>query len=482
MAIKIEVPRKVGIYCRISDDREGRGEGVERQEEACRTLVEDRKWTLVDTYVDNDISATQTKKVRPSYLRLLEDLRTGRINTIAVWAVDRLYRRPIELEDLLKLLESQSNITVNVVQGSDLRLETSDGQVMARVLVALAKRETDMLTARIQLKMDELARAGKPHGGARTFGFTKNQLNLNEEEAEIIRKMAKMFLATKSTNGVVLWLQKEGIKTARGGEWRRKTVNDILRNPRIAGYRSHHGTLYKAVWPAIISETEWLEIKNILSDRDRRTSPGNKSKYLLTGLVYCGNCGHKMGNMTRGKKLESTNTYACRSDPALLLRGCGSCRMFGAWVDEWVTTAVLERLSADKTLLENLSLPTHEGSQKEHDDLIEVLTNTRLKISETTEMWVEGTLSKSEFELAHKMLSEKRDEIERKLDKMEAAQPILKMLTAPDLNTSWEDRNVEEKRALLALVVKKVIIRKSKSPGRNTFDRERIEIVWREEF
>ena len=482
MAIKIEVPRKVGIYCRISDDREGRGEGVERQEEACRTLVEDRKWTLVDTYVDNDISATQTKKVRPSYLRLLEDLRTGRINTIVVWAVDRLYRRPIELEDLLKLLENQSNITVNVVQGSDLRLETSDGQVMARVLVALAKRETDMLTARIQLKMDELARAGKPHGGARTFGFTKNQLNLNEEEAEIIRKMAKMFLATKSTNGVVLWLQKEGIKTARGGEWRRKTVNDILRNPRIAGYRSHHGTLYKAVWPAIISETEWLEIKNILSDRDRRTSPGNKSKYLLTGLVYCGNCGHKMGNMTRGKKLESTNTYACRSDPALLLRGCGSCRMFGAWVDEWVTTAVLERLSADKTLLENLSLPTDEGSQKEHDDLIEVLTNTRLKISETTEMWVEGTLSKSEFERAHKMLSEKRDEIERKLDKMEAAQPILKMLTAPDLNTSWEDRNVEEKRALLALVVKKVIIRKSKSPGRNTFDRERIEIVWREEF
>ena len=133
-------------------------------------------------------------------------------------------------------------------------------------------------------------------------------------------------------------------------------------------------------------------------------------------------------------------------------------------------------------MLENLSLPTDEGSQKEHDDLIEVLTNTRLKISETTEMWVEGTLSKSEFERAHKMLSEKRDEIERKLDKMEAAQPILKMLTAPDLNTSWEDRNVEEKRALLALVVKKVIIRKSKSPGRNTFDRERIEIVWREEF
>jgi DNA invertase Pin-like site-specific DNA recombinase len=482
MAIKNEIPRKVGIYCRISDDRDGRGEGVERQEEACRALVEERNWTVIDTYIDNDISATQTKKARPSYLRLLEDLRIGRINTVVVWAVDRLYRRPIELEDLLKLLENQSNITVNVVQGSDLRLETSDGQVMARVLVALAKRETDMLTARIQLKMDELARAGKPHGGARTFGYTPSQLNINDEEAEVIRKMAKMFLATKSTNGVVLWLQKEGIKTARGGEWRRKTVNDILRNPRIAGYRSHHGTLYKAVWPAIISETEWLEIKNILSDKERRTSPGNKSKYLLTGLVYCGNCGHKMGNMTRGKKLESTNTYACRSDPALLLRGCGSCRMFGAWVDEWVTTAVLERLSSDKALLESLSHPTNDGSQTEHNDLIEVLRNTRLKLSETTDMWLDGILSRPEFERASKKLNEKRIEIESKLERMEAAQPLIKMLAAPDFNTSWDERNIEEKRALLALVVKKVIIKKSKSPGRNTFDRDRIEIVWREEI
>jgi DNA invertase Pin-like site-specific DNA recombinase len=482
MATKIEPPRRVGIYCRISDDREGRGEGVERQLEACKSLVSERKWTLVDEYIDNDISATQTRKARPSYLRLLEDLKNGRINTIVVWAVDRLYRRPIELEDLLKILDHHSDISVNVVQGSDLRLETSDGQVMARVLVALAKRETDLLTARIQLKMDELARAGKPHGGARTFGYSPDQLSINEEEAEIVRKMAKMFLANRSTNGVVLWLQKEGIKTARGGEWRRKTVNDILRNPRIAGYRSHHGTLYKAVWPAIISEEDWQEIRSILSERDRRTSPGNKSKYLLTGLVYCGNCGHKMGNMTRGKNLNSTNTYACRSDPALLLRGCGSCRMFGAWVDEWVTTAVIERLSRDATLLENLSQPKTENSQREHSELLQALTNIRSKSSENQDLWLEGTLTKPEYERALNKLSARRMEIERRLDKMEAATPVSKLLGSTDLNKSWDERSIEEKRALLSLVIKKVIINKSTSPGRNTFDRRRVEIVWREEF
>ncbi len=477
-----DVPRKVGIYCRISDDREGRGEGVDRQEAACKTLIKHKKWRLIDVYTDNDISATQTKKPRPSYLRLMEDLRSGRIDTVVVWAIDRLYRRPIELEDLLNLIEVQPDITVTAVQGSDLRLETSDGQVMARVMVALAKRETDLLKARIRSKHDDLANLGKPHGGARAFGYNKGQLTINQEEAEIVRKMVKMFLASQNSSEIVRWLHKNGVKTARGGEWRRKAVTDLLRNPRHAGYRSHKGTLTKAVWPAIVSEDDWREIKGILSDTGRRTQESSKSKYLLTRLVYCGNCGYQMGNMTRGKKLASTNTYACRSDPALLMRGCGSCRIFGAWVDDFVTTAVLTRLENDKKLIRNLHKPTKDPSEKEHNELVRALGQSRLKTQEATEMWADGHLSRAEFEQALRRLKEKQAIIERQLEKLEAARPVAMILTSTDLSKTWEERTLEEKRALIRLVIEKILIHKSKTPGRNTFDSSRIEILWRKEF
>ena len=477
---KTEPQRNVGIYCRVSDDRDGRGEAVERQEEACRALVKSKKWNLVDVYTDNDISANQTRKTRPEHKRLMDDLANGRIDTIVVWAVDRLYRRPIELEALLDLLKIRPDITVSAVKGQDLRLETSDGQVMARVLVALAKRETDLLAARIIAKHAELARAGKPHGGARAFGYQKGQMKIDEKEAVIVKKMMKLFLATQKTSPIVKWLNSEGIKTARGTDhWSRKTVSDILRNPRYAGYRSHKGVITKAVWPSIVSEDDWLQAKAILNDPTRRTSDSTKSKYLLTGLVYCGNCGHRMTNMTRGKKLESTNTYACRKDESLVLHGCGSCRIFGAWVDEFVTEAVIHRLKADKNLLKGIASTGNKKQELEHNKLLKALSATTLKMNEAQDMWVEGVTSKSEYERARKILGEKQEMFQRQIEKIEATQPAKSLMKSVDLNKSWDERTLEEKRSLLRLVIEKIVIQKSLNPGRNTFDSRRIEIIWR---
>lgn len=326
-----DTQRNVGIYCRISDDREGRGEGVDRQQEACKTLIKNRKWRLVDVYTDNDISATQTKKPRPSYLRLMEDLRSGRINTVVVWAIDRLYRRPIELEDLLDLIDVQPDITVTAVQGSNLRLETSDGQVMARVMVALAKRETDLLKARIRSKHEDLANLGKPHGGARAFGYNSGQLTINQEEAEIVRKMVKMFLASQNSSEIVRWLHKNGIKTARGGEWGRKAVTDLLRNPRHAGYRSHKGTLTKAVAcrltassAAVMVASElvgvsssWLLVLGFMSHRMRVGKNGavaqTRPKYAYSPLFFIGgHLKHFLGKYDPGPYSRVRNRAMCK--------------------------------------------------------------------------------------------------------------------------------------------------------------------------
>ena len=67
------VPLRAGIYARISSDREGEGLGVARQLEDCRRLAEARGWTVVERYVDQDVSA-YTGKLRPEYGRLWGDI------------------------------------------------------------------------------------------------------------------------------------------------------------------------------------------------------------------------------------------------------------------------------------------------------------------------------------------------------------------------------------------------------------------------
>ena len=85
--------RRAAIYTRISQDREGAGLGVERQEADCRALAERLGWTIVAVHADNDLSA-YSGKPRPGYLALLADLRAGAADAVVCWHTDRLHRSP----------------------------------------------------------------------------------------------------------------------------------------------------------------------------------------------------------------------------------------------------------------------------------------------------------------------------------------------------------------------------------------------------
>jgi len=91
------VPVRVGIYARISSDREGDQLGVSRQIADCERLAARRAFVVGDRYVDDDVSAWSGKP-RPEYERLLTDLEAGSIHGVLVWHVDRLTRHPRELE------------------------------------------------------------------------------------------------------------------------------------------------------------------------------------------------------------------------------------------------------------------------------------------------------------------------------------------------------------------------------------------------
>ena len=91
------------VYLRQSLDRTGEGQAVARQRKDCLALSKRRKWTPIE-YVDNDRSATNGK-VRPAYQRMLADIRDGKVGALVAWDLDRLYRQPRELEDLIDLAD-----------------------------------------------------------------------------------------------------------------------------------------------------------------------------------------------------------------------------------------------------------------------------------------------------------------------------------------------------------------------------------------
>src|SRR6266542_2506206 len=145
---------RAAIYARISDDREGDGLGVRRQLADCEALAARKGWVIADRYIDDDVSAW-SGKARPEYRRLLDDLRAGVVDAAGV---SRL-----------------ASVT------GDVDLATDDGRFMARILGAVARKESDDKSRRIRRKAEEIALSGRVGGGGtRPYGFEADRATVRE--------------------------------------------------------------------------------------------------------------------------------------------------------------------------------------------------------------------------------------------------------------------------------------------------------------
>ncbi|MEN0083134.1 MAG: recombinase family protein [Leifsonia sp.] len=155
------------IYARISSDQTGEGLGVKRQLEDCRRLAGERGWVVAAEYVDNDISA-YSGKARPNYDRMLADIEHGRVDAVLVYHLDRLTRRPAELEHFIDVCTA-ARVDVTTVTG-DIGLGNDNGLMIARITSAMAAAESGRKSARMKRKMLQNAQMGKPNsGGARPY-------------------------------------------------------------------------------------------------------------------------------------------------------------------------------------------------------------------------------------------------------------------------------------------------------------------------
>ena len=115
---------------------------------------------MADEYVDNDVSAYSGKR-RPEYERMLADVRDGLRDAVIVYNMDRLTRRPIELEEFTAVCEA-AGLRQVVTATSDVDLGTDDGLFMARITAAVAAKESARKSARVRRKMQQNAELGVP--------------------------------------------------------------------------------------------------------------------------------------------------------------------------------------------------------------------------------------------------------------------------------------------------------------------------------
>src|SRR3954453_1920663 len=180
--------RAAAVYARISSDNEGRALGVARQVEDCRRLAQSLDWQVAQEYVDNDLSA-YSGKARPAYAQMLADLHDGLRDAVICYHVDRLTRRPVELEQFVATVDAAGVRQVRFVAG-DMDLGTGDGLLIGRIMAAVAANESAAKSRRMRRKWEQNAARGVPHGDSvRPFGYEADRVTVRPDEAAVIRQL-----------------------------------------------------------------------------------------------------------------------------------------------------------------------------------------------------------------------------------------------------------------------------------------------------
>jgi len=444
---------------------------VRRQVADCRAEADRLGWTVAEEYVDDDVSAF-SGRTRPAYERMLEDLRAGRRDAVIVWHMDRLHRRPVELEQFADTCQRAGVNDVRTLHGS-IDLASGDGLLMARLLAAVAANESHSKQRRGQRKMAELADAGRPHGGGtRPFGFEADKVTHRPDEAAVIRVLAARALAGETLTSLTRWLDEQDVRTVMGKPWRTPTLRQLLLGPRIYGMRAHHGTAHApGAWEPIIGAADGERLRVLLTDPARRTNRSAR-RYLLSGLCRCSLCGKPLFSVPR----YETRRYLCRSGADF--GGCGKIAISATPLEAWLVEAVLYRL--DSPAMTQALAGQTDAPDGEVARLADALRADRDQLDELAAMYADGEIDREGHRKARTRIEARTSETQKALNRLTRRSALDGLIgNGEDLRKRWSSLDLPPQVAIVKAVLDHVVVSPATSPGRKGLDPSRVRPVWR---
>lgn len=279
----------VAIYARISRDDTGDELGVERQRQDCEAICDRRGWTLRHRYVDNDVSA-YSGRARPAYQQMLQDVSSGRINAVVAWAPERLHRSPRELEDFLELID-RTGTTVETVKAGAWDVSTSHGRLVARMLGAVSRAESERIGERVsrahqQAKERGLWRGPIPYG--MRASAVPGMPEVDELQGPIVEEIFNRVLRGEALTAIARDLNRREVRPRRGQAWTHTGVIRLIASPALGGLIGLEDGLHEAAFQGVVPREDWSAAGAALRRRPRGETRRPREKLtLLGGLLEC---------------------------------------------------------------------------------------------------------------------------------------------------------------------------------------------------
>ncbi len=288
---------RCAIYTRKSTDDglEQNFNSLDAQREACAAYIKSQAhegWTLLnDTYDDGAYSGATLN--RPAMEALLEKVKSGGVDVIVVYKVDRLTRSLMDFAKMVELFDKHRVSFVSVTQ--QFNTTSSIGRLTLNVLLSFAQFEREVTAERIRDKIAASRKKGLWMGGSVPIGYDIKDKRLipNRQESASVRQIFELYLEIGAIRSLISELERRGIRPkpnkqkCGNGRFSRGQLHYVLRNPVYIGKARHKDKVYPGEHTAILSQDLFDKVQARLNAQAPFDTIKYRTKnpFLLRGLI-----------------------------------------------------------------------------------------------------------------------------------------------------------------------------------------------------
>lgn len=462
---------RTGIYARLSsEDKEE--DTLENQIYLLKSHVESRTdMLLADTYVDNGFSGTNFQ--RPQFIRMMEDVKSGKINCIVVKDLSRLGRDYIETGNYIENVFPFLNVRfVSVTDGFD----TVNGDGAEAMVVSFKNLVNDVYAKDISRKIISAFRTkqrnGEYIGLVAPFGYLKSQENKNkfvvdEHTAPVVRMIFKWYADGRGLDYITRTLNEMDIDCPRkyrhrigitisdrykDSRWGRSAVKTILTNRAYVGDMVQgkvRQELCNNMCRQYVDKEEWIIVENtheavierdlffhvqeLIEKKSREQAErreksgirGHKEENFLKGYLRCGCCGKSFNLSQTMRAGKITRQYYCSGYQTLRSAFCTNKeRINKGMVEQTVYEAVQSCILqlADEKAWKGRTVP--EKSLDEEKRIAQIdreICQLSVKMADLYRDTAEGILDDSDYILFKTDFTKRRETLEAEKKQLLAA-------------------------------------------------------------
>lgn len=507
--------RVICLY-RVSTKGQVDKDDIPMQRIECRKFIETQGWTLVGEYAEKGVSGFKVSaEKRDAIMSIRKEAERGAFDVLLVFMFDRLGRRDDETPFLVEWFISKG-IEVWSTREGQQKMESRADKLINYIRYWQAGGESEKTSERVRTKHRQMVEAGLWRGGARPFGYKlihtgrigkKNRqlfdLAIDEKESGIIRDIFDGYIRRgMGMHRLANYLNSHYPSPDK--IWAPQSIKTILTNPIYIGI-SRCGDVRSPANEAlrIVSDEDFQFARHVMDmrvtrktqtrgdidednlDEAKRTKTSIYGASLLSGLLYCAHCGHKLVG-TYHTKQRANGAYYYRPvyrcyNGATKAKGCDGQRTYSAARIEKAVLEIVHQYfshfgaSMDAVWKEQQRLQIKQGSGARLKQAELSLSRLQAQHKKLREELVKVLMGESVFdeETIKSMLDEKQDAIEKAeayLKEVRASaedteqklqQLIFQYRSIKNWSSVFDQANDDEKKMILARIIEKITVDKN---------------------